>query len=134
MSNFESVYHLPLYYFGLTPVHEIFQADTCLYQLLTCLNAHHELKTVVVCSACKQEDTGKHKLDDIIKEVATGTHYESSELIPIYDAYNAATLNQGGSAWRLRDAIRSRLTQDDLIALVADVTLDENAPLWIDSD
>jgi len=82
----------------------------------------------------KQKDTGKYKLDDIIKEVATGTYYDSSELIPIYDAYNAATLAEGCSAWRLRDAIRSRLTQDNLIDLVADVTLDENAPIWIDSD
>jgi len=59
---------------------------------------------------------------------------ELSALIPIYDAYNAVTLEEGYSAWNLRDAIRSRLTQDNLIALVADVTLDENEPIWIDSD
>jgi len=79
-------------------------------------------------------DTGKYKLEDIITQVATGTHYDSSEPIPVYDAYNAAVLEEGCSASRLRDAIHSRLTQDKLSTLVADVTLDENAPLCIDSD
>jgi len=90
-----------------------------------CLNAHHELKTVVVCSACKQEDTGKHKLDDIIEGVLTGVYYDRSALIPIYDAYNAVQLTPGCTAWQLREAIRSRLIQENLIPLVAVVSLDE---------
>jgi len=98
------------------------------------LNAHHELTTVKMYSVLKQDDTGKYKLDEIIEEIVTGMDYDPGELIPIYDAYSAVTLSEGCSAWKLRDAIRSRLTQDDLIPLVADVTLDENEPIWIDSD
>ena len=106
----------------------------CLYQLLTCLHTLHELTTVMVCSVPALTDTGKYKLDDIILEVATGTHYDSMELIPIYDAYNAARLDKGCSTSRVLDAIRSRLTEDELLVLVADVTLDENTPVGIDSD
>jgi len=98
------------------------------------VHAHHELKSVIVCSVKELTDTGKYKLEDIITEVATGTHYDSSDLIPIYDAYNAARLDKGCSTSRLLDAIRSRLTEDELFALVADVKLDENAPFCIDSD
>jgi len=79
-------------------------------------------------------DTGKYKLEDIIKEVATGTHYDPMELIPIYDAYNAARLDERCSTSRLRNAIRSRLIEEELFVLVADVTLDENSPVGIDSD
>ena len=63
-----------------------------------------------------QEDTGKHKLDDIIKGVMTGMYYERSALIPIYDAYNAVQLTKGCTAWQLRAAIRSRLIQENLIS------------------
>ena len=45
-----------------------------------------------------QEDTGKHKLDDIIKGVTTGMYYDVSVLIPIYTAYNAVVLTKGRSA------------------------------------
>ena len=57
-----------------------------------CLNAHHELKTVNIYSVHQQDDTGKYKLDDIIKGVMTGMYYDRSALIPIYDAYNAVRL------------------------------------------
>jgi len=90
-----------------------------------CLNAHHELKTVNIYSVHIQDDTGKHKLDDIIKGVMTGMYYDRSALIPIYDAYNAVKLTKWGSAWKLREAIRSRLIQDNLIPPVATVRLDE---------
>ena len=90
-----------------------------------CLNAHHELKTVNIYSVHKQDDTGKHKLDDIIKGVVTGMYYDRSALIPIYDAYNAVKLTKWCSAWKLREAIRSRLIQDNLIHPVAAVRLDE---------
>jgi len=98
------------------------------------VDAHHELTTVNTYSVHQQDDTGKHKLDDIIEGVSTGMYYEPSALIPIYHAYNAVTLAKGCSASKLRDAFRLRLTQDNLIPLVADVTLDENEPIWIDSD
>jgi len=81
-----------------------------------CLNAPHKLKNVNIYSVIKQADTGKHKLDDIIKGVMTGMHYERSALIPIYDAYNAVKLTKGCTAWQLRDAIRSRLIQENLIS------------------
>ena len=105
-------------------------------QLLMCLHVHHQLLTVDVCSVCKRTDTGKYKLDDMIEKIATGTLYDPNDLIPIYDAYNAAEhpLEEGCSAWRLRGAIHSRLTRDDLDGKVADVTLDENAPISLDSD
>jgi len=110
------------------------QVDNSLYQLLMYLNAHHELTTINMCSGSKQDDTGKYSLEEIIEEIAKVMDFEVSALIPIYDAYNAVTLSEECSASKLRDAIRSRLTQDRLFALVADVTLDENVPVWIDSD
>ena len=90
-----------------------------------CLNAHHELKTVNIYSVHQQDDTGKYKLDDIIKGVMTGMYYDRSALMPIYDAYNAVKLTKWYLAWKLREAIRSRLIQDNLIPLVAVVRLDE---------
>ena len=60
--------------------------------------------------------------------------FEVSALIPIYESYNAVVLAAGCSASKLRDAIRSRLTQDNLFTLVTDVILDENEPVWIDSE
>jgi len=90
-----------------------------------CLDAHHELKTVNIYSVHKYDDTGKHKLDDIIKGVMTGMYYDRSALMPIYDAYNAVKLTKWYLAWKLREAIRSRLIQDNLIPLVAVVRLDE---------
>ena len=98
------------------------------------LNARHELTTINMYSVSKQDDTGKYRLEEIIEEIATGMDFEVSALIPIYESYNAVTLSEDCSAGKLRDAIRSRLTQDKLFALVTDVTLDENAPVWIDSD
>ena len=81
-------------------------------------------------SVSKQDDTGKYSLEEIIEEIATGMDYDP----PIYDAYNAVTLSEECSASKLRDAIRSRLTQDKLFTLVTDVTMDENEPVWIDSE
>jgi len=75
-----------------------------------CLNAQHELKNVNTYPVMQQEDTGKHKLDDM------GMRYECSALIPIYDAYNAVQLAKGCTAWQLRAALRSRLIQENLIA------------------
>jgi len=60
--------------------------------------------------------------------------FEVSALIPIYESYNAVVLAAGCSASKLRDAIRSRLTQDELYALVTDVVLDENESILIDSE
>jgi len=82
----------------------------------------------------KLTDTGKYKVDDMIQKVATGAHYDSKDLIPICDAYNASVLEKGSTAWRLRGAIRSRLAQDALDGKVADVTLDANAPISLDSE
>ena len=73
-------------------------------------------------------DTGKYKVDDIIQKVATGTLYDPNMLVPIYDAYKASNAQAGCTASRLRDAIHSRLTRENLIGLVAADTLDENAP------
>ena len=67
-----------------------------------CLNAHHQLKTVNIYSVKKQDDTGTHNLDDIIKGVTTDIYYDVSALIPIYTAYNAIVLTKGCSAWQLR--------------------------------
>jgi len=80
------------------------------------LCAQHELKNVNIHPVNKLEDTGKHKLDDIIAGVMTGTHYECSALIPIYNAYNAVQLTKECTAWQLRAALRSRLMQEDLIS------------------
>jgi len=98
------------------------------------LNARHELTTINMYSVSKQDDTGKYRLEEIIEEIATDMDFEVSALIPIYESYNAVTLSEECSAWKLRDAIRSRLTQDKLFTLVTDVTLDENEPVWIDSE
>jgi len=81
-----------------------------------CLNAHHELTNVNIYSVMKKEDTGKHKLDNIIEQIMTGMDYNHSALIPIYDAYNAVQLTKGCTAWQLREAIRSRLIQENLIS------------------
>jgi len=77
-----------------------------------CLFARHQLLTMHVFSVDKLTDTGKYKVDDMIQQIATGTNYECKDLIPILDAYNASNLDEGHTAWRLRAAIRSRLTQD----------------------
>jgi len=79
-------------------------------------DAHHGLKNVNIYSVMNQEDTGKHKLDDIIEGVLTGVYYDRSALIPIYDAYNAVQLTPECTAWQLREAIRSRLIQENLIS------------------
>jgi len=73
-------------------------------------------------------DTGKYQVDDIIPKVATGTGYDPNKLVPIYDTYKASRLHEGCTASKLRDAIHSRLTRDNLIGKVAAATLDENAP------
>jgi len=77
-----------------------------------CLLARHQLLTMHVCSVDKLTDTGKYKVEEMIQQIATGTNYECKDLIPILDAYNASDLDEGHTAWRLRAAIRSRLTQD----------------------
>jgi len=105
-----------------------------LYQLVLYLNVHHELTTLNVYSVSQLDDTGKYRLEEIIEVIATGMDLEVSDLIPIYESYNAVVLAAGRSASKLRDAIRSRLTQDELYALVTDVALDENETILIDSD
>jgi len=67
-------------------------------------------------------DTGKYQVDDIIQKVATGTRYDPNMLVPIYDAYKASGLEEGCTASRLRDAIYSRLTRDNLNGLVDALT------------
>ena len=91
-----------------------------------CLHAHHQLLTVHVCSVHKLTDTGKYKVDDMIQKIATGTNYDCKDLIPILVAYNASNLDEGTTTWRLRAAIRLRLTQDAREAKAAAVTLDAN--------
>jgi len=39
-------------------------------------------------------------------------HYDRSELKPIYAAYKSLDLAKGCSAWKLREAIGSRLLQE----------------------
>ena len=78
-----------------------------------------------IYSVLKQDDTGKRKLHDIIKRITTGMDYDRTKLIPIYNAYNAVRLAEGCSAIKLREAIRSRLMQENLIPPVAGVSLDE---------
>jgi len=51
-----------------------------------CLNTHHELTTVNKYSVRKQDDTGKHKLNDTIDGVATGMYYDRISLIAICNA------------------------------------------------
>jgi len=85
-------------------------------------------------SVKKQDDMGKYKLEEIIEVIATRTDFEVRSLIPIYESYNAVDLSTGCSASKLRDAIRARLTKDELFALVADVALDENESILIGSD
>ena len=99
-----------------------------------CLHAHHQLLTVHVCSVHKLTDTGKYKVDDMIQKIATGTNYDCKDLIPICDAYNASDLDVGHTAWRLRAAIRSRLSQDAGEGKAAAVTLDANAPISLDPE
>ena len=100
-----------------------------------CLLARHQLLTMYVCSVDKLTDTGKYKVEEMIQQIATGTNYECKDLIPILDAYNAATLEKGCTAWRLRDAIRSRLAQDASDAReakAAAVTRDANGSKNVD--
>jgi len=85
-------------------------------------------------SVKKQDDMGKYKLEEIIEVIATRTDFEVRSLIPIYESYNAVDLSTGCSASKLQDAIRARLTKDELFALVADVALDENESILIGSD
>ena len=81
--------------------------------MLMCPIARHELKSVHINLVHKQDDTGKHNLDEVIEGVLTGTHYDRSALKPIYDAYQSINLAKGCSAWKLREAIGSRLLQED---------------------
>jgi len=81
--------------------------------MLMCLIARHELKTVHIYSVHKQDDTGQHKLDDIIKGVMTGMKYDRSTLKPIYDAYKAVKLAEGCSAMKLREEIGWRLQEEN---------------------
>ena len=83
-----------------------------------CLHAHHQLLTVHVCSVHMLTDTGKYKVDAMIEVIATGTNYDCNDLIPILDAYNASDLSEGDTTWRLRAAIRSRLSREDKTAAV----------------
>jgi len=100
-----------------------------------CLLAHHQLLTMHVCSVDKLTDTGQYKVDDMIDQIATGTNYECKDLIPILDAYDAAELDEGCTAWKLRDAIRTRLAQDASDAReakAAAVTRDANGSKNVD--
>ena len=100
-----------------------------------CLLAHHQLLTMRVCSVDKLTDTGQYKVADMIHQIATGETYECKDLIPILDAYNAAELDKGCTAGRLRDAIRSRLAQDASDAReakAAAVTRDANGSKNVD--
>jgi len=85
-----------------------------------------------VCSVDKLTDTGKYKVEEMIQQIATGTNYECKDLIPILVAYNASNLDEGTTTWRLRAAIRLRLTQDAREAKAAAVTLDVNVSKNVD--
>ena len=109
-----------------------------MYHLVMYRNAHHGLTTVNMHSVSQVDDTGKHRLPEMIEAIATRTDFEVRSLVPIYQSYNAVTLRADCSAAQLRDAIRARPTKDltkvELCALITDVALDENESISTDSD
>ena len=97
-------------------------------------NAHHGLTTVSMHSVSQVDDTGKHRLPEMIEAIATRTDFEVRSLVPIYQSYNAVDLRAEYSASKVRDAILARLTKDGLCALITDVALDENESMSAASD
>jgi len=90
------------------------------YNLLLCVNDDHELTHVHVSPVDPLYDTGQYSMEVILEKIATGTDFSMVELIPIYKAFSQ--VGAGHSA-QLRDAIGSRLQQEDMFGLVSDVAL-----------
>jgi len=102
-----------------------------MYLLVLYVHGHHELTPVHVYPVELLEDTGQYSLVEILAKIATGMEFDIDKLIPIYEAF--ANVGEGHSA-KLRDAIGLRLMEKGLFGLVADIALDENVPVVIDTD
>jgi len=90
-----------------------------LYLLVLYVNVHLELTTLLVYPVSLLEDTGKYRLEEIIAEIERGMDFDANALIPIYESYLASNLSDENTASKLRDAIRSRLIEDDLFCLTS---------------
>jgi len=100
--------------------------------MLMCLIARQQLLTMHVCAVDPRSDTGTHKVEDMIRQIATGKTFQCTDLIPILDAYNACDLKKGHTAWDLRTALRSRLTKDATETKAAAVARDTNGSNDVD--